>query len=395
MEKQVVTRLKDGNMQIAVDELKSMKIPGTEKGMLHIGFIRATGLPKELSTFMAVNPRVPNSSQPRGKSGDLMTLLQNSMFSAPDEFVLKNGGIYILADQCTPINGLININLTSRSKHGVVNGGHTLLSIIDAANNATVEQFKILHKVYVKIHIFTGIDEAYIPDMAEALNYSKPVDKPSLMNLKKEFAYIKSIIKPYPWSHKIAYYQGDIGELYITRVVAILEAFNVRRFDENKHPHNIYAKQSLALDYFIADSLDDKQYFEKLIDMLPSFLAAYDIIKKEGAEVASKLGYEFTKCAKRTTYLPFISDSTDLQLPNGWIYPMLSGLRACLNENLSGPSVQVVAYEVIPDLIRICMDEYDKGIRPEHIGKRRDIYVKCYKTVLEHLKSRSETTLDN
>ena len=60
-----------------------------------------------------------------------------------------------------------------------------------------------------------------------------------------------------------------------------------------------------------------------------------------------------------------------------------------------GPSVQVVAYEVIPDLIRICMDEYDKGIRPEHIGKRRDIYVKCYKTVLEHLKSRSETTLDN
>ena len=124
--------------------------------------------------------------------------------------------------------------MSDSTSHGLCNGGHTYAAICEHAKRA--ENPSSLKEVWVRLHLFEGIDPDKVPAMAEGLNRSRQVDDPSLMNLEGQFDAIREALRGKPGHDEIAYKQGDSGNYYITDVIRAIMFFNCRRFDNRKHP---------------------------------------------------------------------------------------------------------------------------------------------------------------
>jgi hypothetical protein len=399
-------------LQIPVDDYRSLPIPGVGNAKLGVAYVRVIDVPGALDDFMEINPRVPNRTKAGVLSGPIVKGILTTLRDTPEEMVLKNQGIYLLVQDAafakgTGNKGMLTMNFTDAGKHGIINGGHTYAAIREAIETAEIDEVEALKEAYVRLHIFQGIDEDFVPEIAEGLNRSRQVDDPSLVNLQGEFDVIRKVLKGIPGENAIAYHQGDEGEVYISELLVYLSLFNQERFNERKHPNALYNRQALGLKYFSEDMANSKKNMDGLIQKLPDFLWLADSIRKLTPHAAKKNGFKFGAAKIGTTdragnpkhkgtNLPFLGETVNYRVPNGWVYPMLAAFRANLKRSENGKSFEwrvplaAILPDVIEDLVGVCVVEHrDNNMRPELIGKRESAYNQCYTRIQLYLAKKN------
>jgi AIPR protein len=392
---------------INTNEYRSLPIPGIRGSKIGDCFVRVSELPQELDGYMGVNPRIPNRKQDGALKGPVIRGIIETLTENPENMALKNQGIYLLVDEADFIHvpggdGQLTIALSDKNKHGIVNGGHTFAAIRDAIENADEMQAECLSHAFVRLHVLSGVDEMKVAEIAEGLNRSKQVDDPSLINLQGHFEGIRKVMKDQPGEDVIAYHQGDLGPIYVTEILAMLEMFNGERFDKKKHPHYLLSRMKSALDFYEKDFQAHPSPLDLLIPRLPEILTLSDIIKRETPSAAKRIGFQFgrMKIGKARTgsqthkneTLPFLASTVDHHVPNGWVFPMLAAFRANVLWDLQQgrfdwkvPLDKLVPH-VIDDLVRVCVTEHrDNNLQPDQVGKRESTYTQCYDKVSLYL----------
>lgn len=399
-------------IELHVDEFRSLPIPGVEGAKMGDCFVRVTDIPGSLDAYMEVNPRVPQRTGKGVLTGHVPAGIRATLHDNPDAMVLKNQGIYLLVEAAnfekgTGGKGTLSLTFTDPGKHGIVNGGHTYAAIRSALEQIEGEEdLKSLQSAWVRLHILQGIDEDLVPEIAEGLNRSKQVDDPSLMNLQGEFDAIRKVLKGVTGEKAVAYHQGDEGDVYISEILVYLEMFNQNRFNERKHPNGLYNKQGLGLKYFSEDMGAHKADLLALMQKLPDFLWLADSIRRLTPDAAKRNNFKFGQikmggeraggARAKGTNLPFIGESVNYRVPNGWVYPMLAAFRANLKRTEDGKSFEwklplsTILPEVMDDLVGVCVAEHrDNNTRPDLIGKRESAYSQCHTKFQLYLAKRN------
>jgi len=184
---------------------------------------------------MEVNPRVPNTSVTGVVSGPVPKAIRTTLLDDPEMMALMNAGLYLLVDSAEAYNatggeGRIRLRLTNKWRHGLVNGGHTFATILDAITHANDDQLARMQRAFVRIHVMRGLDPDAVVEIAQGLNRSKQVKDTSLRNLDNQFDDFKKAMKGKKGEEQIAYYEGDTGDVDIAEVLAFLEMFNLDRY---------------------------------------------------------------------------------------------------------------------------------------------------------------------
>lgn len=381
-------------VKFPVKDYKSIDIPGVS-AKLGVCYVKVTDITEKLDEFMEINPRVPSRTKKGVLSGPIIKGILTTLRDSPQDMVLKNQGIYILTDTVITEFTEVIIELTDKTKHGIINGGHTYAAIREAINTAqTTDEIKNLESAYVRLHLFQGVDADLVPELAEGLNRSKQVDDPSLVNLQGEFDIIRRALRGTVGEKSISYHQGDDGEVYISELLVYLSLFNTSRFNDKKHPNSLYNRQALGLKYFMEDMKADSTELEARISMLPDILWLSDAIRRAAPSAAKNNNFQFGRAkikpderaggAKQVgSYLHFIGEFMPYRVPNGWVYPMLAAFRANLKTTSRSYEWRVplkkILPEVIDELVGICVVEHrDNNMRPELIGKRESAYSQCF-----------------
>lgn len=410
----LVTKPRDKRLRIElpIDDFRSLPVSGVDGAKLGVCYVKVTDLPATLDDFMEINPRVPSRTSKGILSGPVAKGILTTLRDYPEEMAVMNQGIYLLVEKADynkdkGSKGVLTLTFVDPGKHGIINGGHTYAAIREAIETSDEASLKSLSDAYVRLHIFQGIDEEFVPEIAEGLNRSKQVDDPSLINLQGEFDIIRKVMKGKKGEDAIAYHQGDNGDIYISEVLVYLALFNQERFSEKKQPNNLYQKQALGLKYFSEDMVNSKKNIENLINKLPDFLWLADSIRKFTPDASKNNGFQFGRAKVSTTeragsakhkgtFLPFIGETVNYRVPNGWVFPMLAAFRANLRKTDNGKSLDwrvplnTILPEVIDDLVAVCITEHrDNNMRPELTGKRESAYSQCYTKIQLYLAKKN------
>lgn len=393
-------------IEMPVKDYKNINIPGvTGAPKLGVCYVKVTDLPEALDAYMEINPRVPSRAKSGVLAGPVAKGILETLRDRPEEMAIMNQGIYLLVEEAGYTNNKLMLTFTDIGKHGIINGGHTYAAIREAISTAQAEELQDLDNAFVRLHIFQGIDADFVPDIAEGLNRSKQVDDPSLANLQGEFDIIRKVLKGTPGETEIAYHQGDAGSMYISEVLVYLNLFNVQRFDDRVHPNGLYNRQSLGLKYFQEDITSDRTNTLALVKMLHDFLVLADTVRLATPSAARANNFKFGMAKISTTDragsirnkgipLPWVNETVNYRVPNGWVYPVLAGFRANLRKSSNGLEWRVpldkIVPEVINDLVGVCVNEHrNNNMRPELIGKRESAYAQCYTKVQLYLAKRN------
>lgn len=374
-----------------------MNIPGVEGAFMVSFFIPVTEVPDTLDQFMEVNPRVPSRTVKGLLKGPVVAGMLETLREAPTDFIIKNNGIDILAENVDYKADHITATFRDKGLHGLVNGGHTYAAIREAVETADAAQLKQLAQAYVRINIYDGVSADLVAEMAGARNTSKQVDESSLMNLSGEFDQIRRALRGTAAEQSISYFQGDAGPVYISEVLVFSALLDVGRFTDKKHPHGLYNRAALGLRYFKEDLQNDPGQVKKRIQMLPQILELVDRVRAAIPEAAKKNSFKFGMLdvggqkagskKQRGQVLPFTGETIDYRVPLGWVYPIVAAFRANIKQARDGTlewrmNVGELLKATIVDMVAVCLSEHRAAqLRPEIVGKKEAAYARCYNVI--------------
>ena len=172
-------------------------------------------LPEDLINWMETNPRKQNTNSGVAKK------IRASLVEGKD-FHLLNRGILLSANDVTFNNydGTMKLVFTDKEYHGNVDGGHTLMVILE--NRDDLER----GQQFVKLEILTGV-EGIFEDLAAARNTSTQVQDKSIANLRDYFDIIKQAISTEPFKDRVYFMENDDGNIDVGDILAILNMFNL------------------------------------------------------------------------------------------------------------------------------------------------------------------------
>jgi hypothetical protein len=391
--------------KIPAGEFRSLPIAGSKDAHMGMAYVRVLDVPAELGDWMGVNPRMPKRGE-AGLAGPVPKAILRTLEEAPEDMALKNIGIYILVESAEHHRekggeGVLTLTLSDKSKHGIVNGGHTFYAIREAIDDASTDELSGLQNAYVRLHVMRGVPEDKVVEIAEGLNRSKQVQNPSLQNLRGNFESIRSVMEGHPGADQIAYHEGDVGNVYIGEIISLIEMYNFNRYDESRPPTDLYARQYKAIAEFADDVVNDPVAIEMVTSKLPDILVLADKIRRDAPNLArTECSFEYSntkvkdkgrsaragseKLRNAPLYFLGPDAKADYRLHNGWLFPMLAAFRANVKWDTKR---RVFSWKVpnddilencLVDLVRVCVQEHrDNNNRPEWVGKRESAYRQC------------------
>ncbi|NOW04438.1 AIPR family protein [Clostridium beijerinckii] len=343
-------------------------------------------LPKDMN--FKTNPRYQNMKT------KVVKKIKESLEMDDRSFHLKNRGILISAKSVKfdNINNELTIEFEDENVHGNVDGGHTYHAILDVRDT-------IKHTHYVKLEIMTGIEDIF-EDVAAARNTSVQVQDKAIAELKKQFDFIKNIIKDEPFAEKIAYKDNDDKEIEIIYLISLLFMFNIDRFEnDNTVPvHSCSSTQNCMRDFLdtcikYQDDIKENPYY-KMKDIIIDIFKLHDKIQNEigmyyqqyygkNSRYGSLKGVQTLEGSKTTFYEEEMCYFT----PKGFIFPILGSLRALVEEyngiyrwkeNPFGALDKLGA-----SLVGETIDRYKSlGNNPASVGKDSGHWKQLYRNVL-------------
>lgn len=176
----------------------------------------------DLENWTQVNPRKQNlNSKPAKEMYNALTE------DSRDIFHILNKGITISAKSCNylsipgnPEKSEVIITLENEEVHGVLDGGHTLKTIIKALKNEEIMGVK-----HVMLEVFTNT-ESILSELARARNTSLQVKEKSIANMEGKFDFLKKGLSDTPFYHNISWVENEPGEITVTQIIQLLSVFD-------------------------------------------------------------------------------------------------------------------------------------------------------------------------
>lgn len=343
-------------------------------------------LPEDMN--FSTNPRYQNMKT------KVVKKIKESLEVDDKSFHLKNRGILLSAKNVRfdNINNELTIEFEDVAVHGNVDGGHTYHAILDVRDNLS-------HTHYVKLEIMTGIEDIF-EDVAAARNTSVQVQDKAIAELKRQFDFIKKIIKDEAFADKIAYKDNDDKDIEIIYLISILFMFNIDRFsgDASVPVHSCSSTQNCMKDFLdecikCEGSMKKNPYY-KMKDIIIDIFKLHDKIQCEIGEYyqeshgkTSKYGrvkgVQSVASGKSTFYeneMPYIT-------PKGFIFPILGAMRAIVEEYNGLYRWKENPFDALerlgPSLVQETIDRYKSlGNNPASVGKDSGHWKQLYRNVL-------------
>lgn len=167
-----------------VDQFKEMFDPVNSKSkhIKYVCYAQAKTIPQEIENWMETNPREQKMTTNVAKTIN-DSLLENINFRELNRGILLSAESIDYDDQ----KKIATIVLSDPTKHGNIDGGHTLRAILEAQKSGQLSSDR-----YVFMEIFIGLETPV--ELAAARNTSVQVDLKSIEELKNSFEVIKKSI---------------------------------------------------------------------------------------------------------------------------------------------------------------------------------------------------------
>ena len=248
----------------------------------HMFMVKCKDLPSGISLGANVRHASPRTLNKKVSKAVKATLLnqdqdqeQNNMFHR------KNSGLVILADMVTKKKEDKGSELWTiqydRESQGILNGGHTYRTIQKA-----IEQGEDIDPdQYVTIIVQVRVPDDLVVHMAEGLNTSMQVQEKDLANHRKEYDWIKELLKDEPYYDQIAFESTDDGSYDIDFIIQLMYMMNVSTHPnlEDSHPSTAYSSKATVAKAFTKDAQTNRGLgFKAFIPILKDMLFLYETI---------------------------------------------------------------------------------------------------------------------
>ncbi len=102
----------------------------------YTGSIRISDLKREMLEWLDVNPREPADSY-------ISKRIRDTLLNSPHQMQTRNNGIHVSAADAVIANNHITLDFTNKNKHGILNGGHTVMACLDGIDEANGQSIDI------------------------------------------------------------------------------------------------------------------------------------------------------------------------------------------------------------------------------------------------------------
>ena len=359
------------------------------KSKKYLFYVKVCDIPENIP--MATNPREQKLTSNVAKS------ITDSLLSNDGYFHLKNRGIVISAESVVfnNKNNTALITFNDNLCHGNIDGGHTY-KILCEHKDEKLEQF-------VQFEVMTGVEDI-IESLAEARNTSTQVDVKSMAELSKKFTPIKEALENMPFFKRIAFKQNQVNfnedtgkndKMIDARdIVAIINMFNIEKFDKNHHPLQAYSSKAKMLDLY----LENPESYRKYKNVIPDIFKLYDSIENDFPYAYNSSGgkygrkkYSGYKDGKVVCKSKFYTKDLLYKVPDGLLYPIVAAFRSLLIFNDKTNSYEWenninpidVWDKCKVDLVSKVMNFANSvGDNPNSVGKDSNIWDLAYITIL-------------
>lgn len=321
-------------MLVEPGTFKRIDDPYVQKSKKYIFYVKIDNVSKEIP--MATNPRNQKLTSNVAKA------IEESLESNDEKFHLKNRGIVLSAGKVLfdNKNNEVTVCFDDDFTHGNIDGGHTYKLV--------VEQIGKRLNQFVQFEIMTGVEDI-ITELAESRNTSVQVDAKSLAELSNKFEPIKEGIEGLSFFKRIAFKQNQLemetgyadGKskklkmIDAREIVAIISMFDIERYTKDKHPLQAYSSKAVMLKKY----LENPEKYRKFVNIMPDIFDLYDDIESEFAKAYNKTGGRYGRKSysgkkgieddnKIIGLSKFRQDELKYKVPDGFVYPILSGFRA-------------------------------------------------------------------
>lgn len=376
--------------QIKAKAFKKMESPvDSITRTKYVCYAQCASLPQGMEDWMSVNPRE------RKMTTDVARKIKDSL-AVNDNFHELNRGILLSAENITFDNktDTAEIAFTDFEKHGNIDGGHTLCSILRDKD--------ISPDRYVFMEIIIGLDSPV--ELAEARNTSVQVDLKSIEELKGTFDVLKTILeKKVDFSDRIQYKMHDSEkDIDVREVVAMLLMFSQEIYNKKTHEHPLqcYSGKEVSLRKFVSlgekkreKMLDDMQYIiADIFDIWEKIETSFAFVGREagiryGARKYSKYEVDDKGAPKIVGKSLFKMSPLRYVIPKGIMYPLVAAFRSLVEIKEDGTyywkeQPLKVWEDIGSNLVTAVLEE--KPENPDNLAKKANLWGLLYNQVLIH-----------
>jgi hypothetical protein len=359
---------------------------------IYTSVMEVDNVPSEIADWLEVNPRDAHLGTTVTKK------IADSLTNTPEWFLFKNRGLTLIVNRVhfDNKNNVIELELSNKKLHGLLDGGHTYKVIRQLLETADGESYPAL----IKLEILEGIeDQLTAIDIVEARNTSMQVREQSLENLRGSYDQIKKVLEEANpnYAATVSYKEFDVDEdgrrksNDVKDLLSYLMCLNTFAYTEDQHPVLAYSSKARVVAHFSSHP----EQLAKLIPLLPVAIELFETIYHEmpethnGGSGTGKKGRfgKFTgvKTLKHGTTLPYTFAESDYIIPDGFLYPVLASFRAILAEkdgSLVWKEDPIKFWNTVKDdLVNRITERAFEYRNPNKLGKDTAAWRSCYDSV--------------
>ena len=298
----------------------------TEKGEIlkTIAYVDICDIPKDFP--LDVNPRKQRMT------GNVVKSIKNSLIKEKHMFEILNKGITLIVKSQSSRGKTLTLEFDEG--YGLIDGGHTYMTIIDVLKNGVINKG---HN-YVTLEVLSGepIKEYVIP-IAAARNTTVQVKDYSLAELDKGFDWLKKTLDGEECLANIVFKENDIGHVKVDQLVWLLAVTNPNIFPTCTY--GTYIRKGKAMRTYIQEyrehgfTISNKFYSSKRI--LKDLITLYDYMQcNYGKSYKDFIRLKPVKATSRSS--DFLKNELTYKVPNQWFYPAVCSIRSILTTDEDG-----------------------------------------------------------
>lgn len=314
-------------IKIKVETMNSVNIV-TERGTITrtIAYVDICDIPKNIP--LDINPRKQRMS------GNVVKNIRHSLISEKNMFAILNKGITIISKSQSQNIKEKSLILEFDKNYGLIDGGHTYMTILDVLENNIIEKG---HN-FVSVEILSGEAlDGYIIPIASARNSTVQVKNYSLTELDKGFEWIKQALSGEECLTNIVFKENDIGHVKIDQLVWLLAVTNPNIFPVSSY--GTYIRRGKAMRLYIQEykqngfTVDNPFYSSK--NIIKELIKLYDYMQcNYGCTHKNFINLKPVKVTSGKS--DFLKNELKYRVPNQWLYPAICSIRSILMTDSDG-----------------------------------------------------------
>ena len=381
------------------------------------------------------NARVPNVTK-----NPTCVEMRETLLRTPELFQVFNGGMVCTAAAVElkqdGNDHVIEVAFDRDAEQGIVNGGHTYASLINALHDSTqYSAGKTFHdllandarkgspefaelvsdddklaervarareKALVQIEFIAPVaDSELLAMIARARNLTQGVDPTALQNLAGKFDVMKEILagEPHPFGPSLVdrivwktnqEVPEDSRAVSVKLLIQILALMNTRLYPlDGRTANEVYSRAGVVVREFGEAEGEDEQFYNELTHLLPTLIRFHDHVYASLPEIDPSFPWadgKFNVERKRkraAASTPILGTPCLSKVVNAFVWPIFSAFRILLDKNEDGElTFRVDPFRLFDDMkteLAMTVQSFHKnqahGI-VHQVGKDKEIWLR-------------------